>query len=81
MARQKKARNILEKNGIITVQCYHRGRFEKNNEKVFKCSNCNNLIDYKQVYELIDGTIIDLCFHCTKKVHNLTTSNPKFRKY
>ena len=81
MARQKKARYLLEKNKIITVQCYHDNKFEKNDEKVFKCSNCSNSIDYKQVYELVDVTIIGLCFHCTKKVHNLTTSNPKFRKY
>ena len=82
MARKKKEKvYLLEINEIITVKSYHRGKFENQEEKVYQCSNCNAKNKYKQVYELENGNLIDLCFPCTKKIHNLTTNNPKFRKY
>jgi DNA-directed RNA polymerase subunit RPC12/RpoP len=83
MARKKKERVCLleDKNKVITVKKYYRNKFEKTDEKIFKCSNCSIEMNYKHVYELESKRIINLCFHCNSKVHNLFTNNPKFRKY
>jgi hypothetical protein len=45
------------------------------------CSNCNNNGVPKTIYEMEDGNIVEICYHCNKKIHNTNSTNSTFRKF
>jgi hypothetical protein len=45
------------------------------------CSNCNNSSVPKTIYEMEDGNIVEICFFCNKKIHNITSKNSAFKKF
>ena len=70
----------LEENGIINVLFYFRDKYEKSDKRLYECSNCSKMFNHKHVYEYMNKDIINICVHCNKKVNNLNTLNPKFKK-
>lgn len=71
----------LEENGVINVLNYFQDRFEKNDERVFKCSNCEIMHNHRHIYEYVNNEIINICVFCNKKINNLGTENINYRKF
>lgn len=80
-SREYKNEANLEVNGIIIVSWYCQNKFQQSKNKEFKCSNCGNSYNHKHIYKLSDESEIELCYFCNQKIHNVSSSNPEFRKF
>lgn len=72
--------SFLEKNGKIEVKKYWREKYKKSDTRNIKCSNCDVLNNHAHLYSLLNDELADICFVCNKKIHNINSSNPAFRK-
>lgn len=83
MAIRKEIREIPNKKllendkGIIIVK--KKIEFRRDSKKT-PCDNCGNMHSSKTHYELENKRGVGLCKFCNEKVHNLTATNPRFRK-
>lgn len=72
------AKLLEDEKGIIRVK--RKIEFRKSEEKK-QCSNCQNMSSAKTIYEMEDGNIVEICYHCNQKIHNSTSTNSAFRKF
>lgn len=53
--------------------------FQTSTEKT-PCDNCGNLHSSKSIYITQEDELVEICYFCNQKTHNISSKNKKYRK-